>query len=258
MKRWLSVLCLLIFGASLLGADEKAVKTQVISLSIYKSPPPKPGTFMANANGVHMELMLSLPKQFITGVDAKASKLDRFSDDKDNVLFKKTGGLFGSGANWLAEYGMRFDAEGGAVVHIQGNNPPGKGAEKIILKGSVTIKCGSEEKATDTKEMTHKPKEEADVGPFKVRVSQFGNTIEVLSSEENVKKIELFDDKGKPIFTGPPSHGRNLQAKDKMPFLYSVFLPGKRDAKFSVKIHYFPKVETVDVPLDLRIGLSLE
>lgn len=265
MKSRLSVLGLLLVSTTLLAAednksadDKKAAKIQVISLAIYKTPPPKPGVFMPFTNGVQMGVMVSLPNQFITGVDVKASKLDRFTDDKDNVLFKKGGGFFGGGSNWLNEYGMRFDLDGESVtIQVQGANPPGKGADKILLKGSLNVKLGSDEKVTDAKEMAVKPKEEADVGPFKVRAGQFG-TIEIASSNENVKKIDFFDEKGKPITVGPPGRIRNPNlAKDKLPFVYSYFLIGKRE-KFSFKIHYFTKVETVNVPLDLRVGLGLE
>jgi hypothetical protein len=265
MIRWLSGLCLLVVCAALLAGEDKksaddktSAKIQVTSLSIHKAPPPKPGTFTMSPNGVHMDVRLSLPNRFITGVDVKASKLDRFTDDKDNALFKKSGGLFSGGANWLNEYLVRYDPDGEAVtVQVQGTKPPGNGANKIILKGSLNAKCGSGEKVTDAKEMAFKPKEETEIGPFKVRVSQFGNTVEVLSKEENVKQIEIFDDKRKPILTGAPSHGRNPLDKEKSPYLYSVFLIGKRD-KFTVKIHYFTRVESVNVPLDLRVGLSLE
>jgi hypothetical protein len=264
MTRWLSALGLLAVGAALLAADDnKSVKgkispkLQVLSLTIHKAPPSKPGVLMMFNNGVQMELMVSLPKRFITGVDVKASKLDRFSDDKNNALFKKSGGLLGGGLNWLSEFLIRYDPDGESVtVQFQGANPPGKGAGKILLKGSLNVKCGAEEKVTDAKELNLKSKEEADVGPFKVRVNQFGG-IEVLSSDENVKKIEFLDDKGKPIMFGTQNRTRNPAPKEKLTHIYSYFLFVKPD-KCTVKVHYFNKVETVTVPLDLRVGLSLE
>jgi hypothetical protein len=265
MTRWLSALGLLAAGTALLAGDEnkssddkKAGKIQVVSLSIYKMPPPKPGTFMAIPNGLNMEVMISLPSRHITGVDAKGSQLDRFTDDKDNVLFKKGGGLFGTELPWVQEYGIRFNPEDESVtVMIHGTNPPGKGAEKILLKGALNVRCGSDAKVTDAKEMAMKPKEEAEVGPFKVRVGQFGSAVEVLSNEENIKNVEFLDDKGKAIMTGQPNRVLFPSQKGKITHHYNYFLAGKRD-KFSVKIHYFTKVETVKVPLDLRVGLGLE
>lgn len=264
MIRCLSILGLLTAGVVLFAADDNkaadakaSAKVQVTALNIFKAPPPKPGVFMMRSNGMRMEVMVSLPKRFITGVDVKASKLDRFADDKDNVLYKKSSNLFGGGPNWLAEFGMRFDPDGESVaVQIQGTSPPGKGAAKIILKGSLNVKYGMDEKVADAKELTLKPKEEAGVGPFKVRVSQFGN-LEVASSEENIKKVEFFDDKGKAISMAPPSRSHNPTAKEKYPHVYACFLFGKHE-KLAVKIHYFTKVEAVNVPLDLRIGMGLE
>jgi hypothetical protein len=263
MKRWLSALGLLAAGTALLAGEDKktaddklAVKIQVVSLSIYKAPPPKPGTFMAIPNGLNMEVMVSLPGRFITGVDANGSQLDRFTDDKDNVLFKK--GLFGMRTHWVQEFGMRFNPAGESVtVLIRGTDPPGKGAERILLKGSLNVNCGSDEKVTDAKEMAMKPKEEAEVGPFKVRVGPFGSAVEVVSNEENLKNVEFLDAKGKAIFTGVPTRGPMPSEKGKTAHHCNYFLAGKFE-KFAVKIHYFTKTETVKVPLDLRVGLSLE
>jgi hypothetical protein len=263
MMRWLWALCVLAAATALLAADEKSakdkntVKVLVTSLNIYKAPPPKPGTFMMRSNGLNMEILISLPGRRITGIDAKNSKLERFTDDKDKALFKKSGRLFGGGPNWINEYGVRLDPDGESVaVQIQGTDAPGKDAGKILLKGSLSVKCGSDAKTTDAKEMALKPKAETDVGPFKARVGQFGN-IEIWSNDENIQKVEFLDDKGKPILTGQPGRQRNPSKQEKLAYGYSYFLFGKHD-KCSLKIHYFTRIETVKVPLDLRVGLGLE
>jgi hypothetical protein len=213
---------------------------------------------MPMPNGIHMEVTVSLPGKPITGVDVKNSKLDSFRDDKDNVLFKKGGGFFGVGAAWLQEFGMRYGPDGESVtMHIRGTNPPGKGANKILLKGSLGIKCGVDSKATDAKVMAMKPKEQADVGPFKARVGQFGNQVEVEAEDENIKKIEFLDDKGKEIPTSQSHRTRMELGKGKGHYVYYYFL-GSKSEKFSIKIHYFSKVDTVQVPLDLHVGLDLE
>ncbi|HZV05647.1 MAG TPA: hypothetical protein VE999_11240 [Gemmataceae bacterium] len=265
MTRWLSVLGLLAAGAALLAGDDKksnddqkAAKIRVVSLSIYNAPPPKPGTFMAVPNGLNMDVMVSLPGRFIIGVDAKGSQLERFTDDKDHVLFKKGGGLFGTETHWILEHFMRFNPDGEAVtVTIRGTDPPGKGAEKILLKGSLNVLCGADEKVADAKEVAMKPKQEAEVGPFKVRVGPFGNAVEVLSDKENLKNVEFLDTNGKAIVTGLPTRSHTQSGRGKTSHHYNYFLAGKHE-KFTVKIHYCTKVETVKVPLDLRVGLSLE
>lgn len=265
MMRWFSGLCLLTTSTTLLAADDKqsvpgkkSAKIQVIALAIYKAPPPKPGTFLPSANGVNMEVMVSLPDQFITGIDVKGSPLDSFRDDADNVLFKKSGGLFGVGSSWLQDYGMRYGPDGESVtVQIRGTDPPGKGAHKILLKGSLNVKCGLDAKTTETKAIAMKSKEEAAVGPFKVQVNGSGGGVQVSSTEENIKKVEFFDDKNKPIATGPPSRFWMMSKKSETSYVYGFYLLGKRE-KFSIKVHYFNKVEKVKVPLDLRVGLDLE
>ncbi len=265
MMRWLSALSLFAAGTVVLAAsddkkadgEKKSAEIRIVSLSIYKAPPAMPGTFMMRPNGVNLEVMVSLPGRHIVGFDAKAAKLDRFTDDKENILFKQVGGIFG-GPSWLNEYGVRYDPDGASVTYqVNGNNPPGKGAEKLLLKGSVVLKCGTEPKSEEVKELEMKPKQEAAAGSFKVRVGQFGNQIEVLSPEENLQKVEFLDAKGKAIATGVPSRVRMPPNKDKLNYAYYYFLIGKHE-KFSAKIHHFTKVESVTVPLDLKVGMGLE
>jgi hypothetical protein len=263
MLRWLTALSLFALGTVGLAAsdDQKAsdekqsAKFQIVSLSIFKAPPAKPGVFMARPTGVNMEIMVSLPGRYIAGFDAKGGKLESFADDKGNALYKKA--VFG-GMNWLNEYFTQFDPDGASVtVQVHGNNPPGKGADKLLLKGSFIVKCGADAKSVDVKELEMKPKQETTAGNFKVRVGQFGNQIEVLSSDENLKKVEFFDDKGKAIMTGPPSRNRLPATKDKAEYVYYYFLIGKHE-KISAKIHYFTKMESVTVPLGLKVGMGLE
>lgn len=263
MTRWLSALGVLAAGVALLAAEDKEstgakrpADVSVISLTIRKAPPPKPGTYRQCPNGIDMEVRISLPEQCITGVDVESAKLDRFTDDKGHVLFHKDSGL---GAAWLPDYGMQFGPNGELVtVPVRGTNPPAKGAAKIILKGSLNVKCGSDAKATPVKVMALKPKQEVPLGPFTVRVRDSSGEIQVLSDEENIKNVEFFDAKGKPIVvTGPPGRKRISSGKGKWRYVYSYYLSGKKE-KFSIKIHYFPKIKIVKVPLDLRVGLSLD
>lgn len=264
MTRWLSALCVLAAGTAFLAADDKkeaddkgSATFQVTRLEIRKYPPPKPGTFVFVNNGINMDVLVTPSVKNLTGIDFKASKLESFTDDKKNNLYKKAGGFFAGTSDWLNEYGAQYAPEGNAVtIQMKTSVPPGKGAEKLLIKASLVLRSGKDEKATDKKEIALKANEEATVGAFKVKVGQFGNQFNVISAEENLKSIEVLDDKGKEIKIGPPARLRMMKG-EKTEFIYSFYI-FQKTPKFSIKINYFDKVETVKVPVDLQVGLGLE
>src|SRR5579884_1675053 len=175
--RPLSALCLFAVSTAFLAADDKkpsddktSAKVQAIGLNIRMAPHVKSGPSMFMPTGVTMDLAISQPGRFIVGVDAKASKLESFTDDKSNSLYKKPVGIFGAQSNWINEYATQYGPEGGqCTIQIAAGNPPGKGAGKIQVKASLVVKCGSEEKTTEKKELAIKMNEEVSVGDFKVR-----------------------------------------------------------------------------------------
>jgi hypothetical protein len=266
MMRWLSVLGLFVLGTSIWADDQKptrdekgSTKPKVVGLSIRKPLPAKPGEFSFNPAGTTLEVVVFQPGRFILGIDAKASKLEQFTDDKKTDLHKSKG-LFGQ-ANWINEFMSRPSTDGeSCTVQIAGPNAPAKGAEKILLKGSVALKCGAGAKSTDKKDITLKMNEEATVGSFKVKVNSaaaFGSQLTISSGEPNIKSVEFLDDNGKAIMTGQPNRISLPTPGGKMEHMVGYFLTGKRD-KVTVKINYFDKVENVTVPLDVRVGLDLE
>lgn len=264
MMRYLSALCVFAVATATLAADDKkteegksSAKFQVIRLEIRKFPPPKAGVMAFVNNGITMDVIVTPPSKNTTGVDFKASKLESFTDDKKTNLYAKVKGLFAPpGSDWLNEFATQYAPDGESItLQMKSTVAPGKGASKLRVKATLALKQGSDAKATEKKEIAMKAKEEATLGSFKVKVADFNNAFSVISSEENIKNIEIYDEKGKEVKAIP---GRSMQPKgDKKEYLYSFYLYQKT-SKFSVKINYYDKVETVTVPLDLEVGLGLE
>ncbi|HWG42150.1 MAG TPA: hypothetical protein VN688_05140 [Gemmataceae bacterium] len=267
MKRWLSTLCLLAVAGFAVAADEKAAedkgsaKVRAVGLALHKPLPEKPGTIMYNPSGMTLDINVSLPGKFIVGVNAKDSKLESFTDDKKNDLFKGKA-RFGPPANWISPFMTRIDPAGEhCTIQVGGAATPGKGAEKILLKGSLMVQCGTGEKTTEKKEIALKTNEEVAVGDFKMKVNSaasFGSSLAVLSAEPKVKSVEFFDAAGKAIKAMPQGRSTNPFGPGGKPqAVFSYFLNGKMD-KVSFKVTYFDKLESATVPLDLRLGLDLE
>lgn len=267
--RLLSALCLFAVSTTFLAADDKkpaddttSAKVQAIGLSVRKALPAKPGTMIFMPQGVTMDLSIAKPGKFIVGVDAKASKLESFTDDKNNSLYKKPVGIFGAQQNWINEYATQYGPEAGhCTIQIAAGNPPGKGAGKIQVKASLVVQCGAEEKTADKKEIAIKTNEEVSVGDFKVKVNFAGGTVanlSVLSPEPRLKSVEFFDAAGKAIKPSSSTRSNNPFGPGGKPqSVVSYFLNGKME-KVSFKVTYFTKVESVTIPLDLKVGLDLE
>lgn len=262
MMRWLSIPCLLTVFATLCAAEDKKadITAQVTYLYVRKPLPPKkapPGGFF-DKGGAGLGVTLTAPGKYVLGLDTKASKLDHFRDDKGTKLF--TPGGFGMG--WLSE-SPQISPEGDqCTISVNATAPPAKGALKIEVKGTVILKCGSDEKKSDKKEIAIKKNQKETVGDFTVTVSNDGSMfgtpqLFIVSDKPNLKGVEMTDDKGgeiKPFF--PPSRGA-FQDAGKTKYGLAVTLPKKMTA-VTVKVIYFSKTEDVEAPLDLSIGVGLE
>lgn len=266
--RVLSMLCLLAATVGLSAAADKkssgaksAAKVRVTGLSIQKPPAAKSGgmTFPPTTT---LQLLVAESGKYILGIDAKASKLDSFTDDKNNNLYKKSGGLFGGQPNWInPSAGLLGVADGEYGVQITATAAPGKGATKIRAKGTFSVQYGASEKTLDKKEIALKPNTEVTVGDFKVSVTYaggFGAGLSVVSSEPRLKTVEFFDAAGKAL---KPTYTSRMSfpipgGKRQTTVTYS--LGGNLKDKIAFKVTYFSQTETVSVPFDLRVGLDLE
>jgi hypothetical protein len=263
MMRWLLTLCLFAFFAGLSLADEKKseVTAQATFLGIRKPLPVKkkvPGAFPDNGS-TNLDVALSAPGKFILGIDVKASKLDQFTDDKETKLY--TADRFG--ATWLSDY-VQIDPEGEVcTVHFNGQVAPAKGATKLRIKATVVLSCGTDEKATDKKEIAIKKEQKETLGAFTIHVvsdgAMFGGPqIVVASDKQNLKGVEFFDAKGEAIkLFFPPNRQNYYPTPMKMQYGMYATLPKKIDA-VTVKVTYFDKTEALSVPIDLNVGVGLE
>jgi hypothetical protein len=263
MMRWLSTLCLLGVAGGLLAADEKKadVKAQATALMVRKPLPPKKTDPLAfvDTGSTALDVTLTATGKYVLGVDLKASKLEHFTDDKQTKL--DSGNRFGQ--NWLSDYPQITPDGEQCTVHLSAPTPPAKGAAKVQVKATVVLQCGADEKATDKKEIAIKKDQKETVGAFTIQVvndgAAFGGPqIAVISDKQIVKGAEFFDAKGEAIKLQLFPYRQNVFAgPGKMQYSLVSTLPQKAD-KVSVKVNYFNKVEPVEVPLDLSVGVGLE
>ena len=261
--RLLGALCLFAAGTIVLAADEAktAVTARATGLTVRKPlPPKKKEMFAFTPPGTVLEVTLSAPGKFILGIDAKASKLGHFTDDKKTKL--DSGGGVG-GMSWLSDYTQVTPDGEQCTIQLSARTPPAKDANKVLVQATVVVKVGAEEKTTETKKIAMKQNAETAIGSYTVRVQNPGSSfsggqLEILSDARDVKMAEFFDANGKALEIAiPPFRGNAFVGAGKMKQSISYFLPKKMD-EVSVKITYFSKVESMSVPFDMGVGLGLE
>jgi hypothetical protein len=263
MTRWLPALCLLGTATALYAAEEKKadVTAQATALAIRKPLPPKqkePLAFVDNGSTA-LDVTLTATGKYVLGVDAKASKLDHFTDDKQTKLY--SGERFG--VSWLSEFAQVTPDGEQCTVHLNAPAPPAKGAGKVLVKGTVVLLCGADEKSADKMEIAIKKDQKVTAGAFTLQVTNDGAAfggpqIAVISDKQNLKGAEFFDAKGEPIkLQLLPYRQTFFAGPGKTQFGLVSTLPKKADA-VSVKVVYFDKVNPVEVPLDLSVGVGLD
>lgn len=264
MLRWLSVSCLFAAATGLLADDEKKaeVTAQATGLNIRKPlPPKKKDAFMFAPSGTTLEVTLSAPNKFILGIDAKASKLERLVDDKDTKLNAGSGTFAAS--MWLSDFAQITPDGERCTVQMSGQAAPAAGASKVLAKGTVVLKCGSGEKTTEKKKITIKKDAETKIGAYIAKVAGEGSAfvgpgIVILSNARDVKSVEFFDAKGTAIsIIGAPYRNDVFKGPGKTQYAITYTLPKKLDA-LAVKVTFFSKVESVEAPFDLSVGVGLD
>jgi hypothetical protein len=270
MRRLLAAFCVLgLTTAMALAADEskddskdkkdvtKKNTARVSGLNISKIEKGDPGMFFGATASTNVAVVLTLPGRSIIGVDTNASKLTSFTDDKKTDLSKpKTPSFFKQ--PWLSFYNQLSNDKQRCTVHLVSMNAPAAGATKILVKASVAVLCGSDEKKAEKKDVAVKDGTKEKVGPAELEVkSPFPGaknlSLIFLTDKPVIKTVEFFDADGKAVKANP-GFAFTPPGSKKHQTAYNLLDP--KVTKVTVKLTYFEKTEEVKVPLNLNFGLG--
>jgi len=259
---WLAAL--VVGAASLVpaAAPEMGPQVEVVGLEVMKpDPSDKFGNalVMGRPAGTTITLKIAaLDKHFIS-LDEDATDVTACSDDKGtNLTEDRAGGR--EGFDW--SFDLSDDAPA-ALFGIRCPAVPAPGAREVSLEGTVGIKCGSAEKTVEQKDFALKVGSELTVGPAPMKIekiegawgeSKMQVTLSGTTNPETIKELVFLGAAGKVIehrVTMTGCWGNPGQ----MSYKRTYALAEKVDT-VTVRVSYFAKVETLTVPLHLKVGVG--
>jgi hypothetical protein len=230
-------------------AEPSKVTVEPVSLSVSKKLEDKDLFWGYSSTAISFKV--AYPGKQILGIDS-TSKITEFQDDKKTSLL-------GTGF-FKAQFGtspMISKDRTKMIVYVNTSTNPAKGATKVTLKGSLVVRCGTEEKTTEEKEVEFKNKTEVKMGDFTLKVTQekgFGDSgasFSIVATKPDVKSVTVKDADGKEVELMSYGH----YGFDKS-WTYSYGLK-KALEKGKVTVTYFSKDEKVTVPVEVSAGLGL-
>jgi hypothetical protein len=251
----------LVLALSAMGAAPAATRPEVYAVEIKKAEPGRDERFAAQ-EGVTVKVFVPQPERFIIGVDEKASKLTAFQDDKKTDLSKaKDPKAFKQ--DFLSPFNEVTKDGRGIKLDLRAPQPPAPGAKSIQIKANVALRVGSDEKKQEVKDVnlaeskvslagmnvTVKRAKDQAWGDYKMSV-----TINANRPQDGIRKLTFVGADGKEIKSGIISRSS-----------FSFGTGGNWDVtyglervveKATIRVEYFDKVEVVNVPMDMELGVG--
>ena len=255
------IVCLLLIGRVVFAADDDKTKASVRTIGLAISKPSKVGDSdqIASFNpGTTVDVVITQPGKFILGIDPKASKLTAFTDDKKTDLSKRPSTF---GREWLNASLLRFNKDNSQCpFQIYAPNVPVEDAERILVQATIAVLCGKEEKTAEQKDLSLKVGQKATLGSISLTVQKGypeGKqiTVALATPERSIKSVEFLDSKGKTIKQNFTNTFMMFNNMGKPEYQTSCSLPVPSEP-VTVKVVYFSKTETINVPVDLKIGVG--
>jgi hypothetical protein len=211
-------------------------------------------------HGTSVDLLVRSPVKPLLGVE-KWEKLT-VKDDKGNLL-NDPKDL--SGVSFVILTQTSFDRTA-MTVPVQVDSLPGKGATKVRLEGKLIALCGTGEKTIESKKFDF-AQGKAKFGDFEVKVVgnkgiycengryRIGSGELAVRSDafkiDVVKGISVKDADGKTVEVARHSAGGHRLLGGATHFVFTT--PHKQG---TLALTYFSKSETVEVPIDVSVGLG--
>ena len=237
------------------------VKPEVYGVEIKKAEPGRDERFGAQ-EGILVKLFIAQPDRFIIGVDDKASKLTSFQDDRKNDLSKsKDPKAFKQ--DFLSPFNEVTKDGHGIKLDLRAPQTPAPGAKAIQVKANVALRVGFDEKKQEVKDvnlanakislagmnMSVKRSKDQAWGDYKMTVTLSSNR-----PQDGIRTLTFVGADGKEIKSGITSRSSfSFGAGGNWDVTYGL---GAVVERATIRVEYFDRVEVVNVPLDMELGVG--
>lgn len=251
----------LLSAAKVTVAQESSAEVEVVTMTIRHKPTIKGVRSFGDA-GLELQLAVLAPGKPILAVDPGKSRIIRFMDDVGTDLAKGAPTGFFS---WISlSNAFRKEPVETGLLDIATKSLPAKKAQRIEFEAVVALKSvsGTQEKS---ELLQLKKGTKITVGPIPMTLGDVGEpdaggsalSIQI-SSEQSMDTIQEFrftDKAGKDLDAKPMGSG-SYGFGGKKTYTRSFGLP-KKMAKVTLHVRAYKKIEIVEVPVKLSIGLGL-
>lgn len=251
----------LLSAAKVTIAQDQQVAVEPVQLTVRHKPTLE-GVKVFGEPGLELQVAVKATGKPILSVADDKCKLTRWvADDGTDLKAGAPTGFF----NWVRmSQAFRDEPVDSALLDIRTETLPGKKAQRFELEAVVALisATGSQEKKA---KVELKKGTKIGCAPIPLTIgsvdqSSFGGSaLNVqLSSEEPmdaIKAIEFFDAQGKKIDAKSMGSG-SFGFGGKKTYTKTFGLP-KKMAAVTIKITAYEKMETIEVPLKLSVGIGL-
>ena len=248
----------------LLAADAPPAPTvKVVGLEIHNPPEQKSEHMFFGNKGVKLELLITDPNRAIVGMDSDASKITHFTDGKGTDLSKP------DADNGFSQSPFQFPemSEDGhsMTLSVASSRIPIAGATHIKLTGSVSLQCGADPKTVKTPDLALAKGTTLKLGDVPVSISEIGSdsmgddnkmqvTFHATHALTAVKTIRFLKSDGSEIksrYSG--SSSMSFGGAGSFDSTYNL---AEKVDKATVEVTWWGSLQTVELPLNLDVGLG--
>lgn len=238
-----------------------AVKPEVYGVEIKKAEPGRDERF-GSQEGILLKVFIAQPDRFIIGVDDKASKLTSFQDDKKTDLSKsKDPKAFKQG--FLSPFNEVTKDGHGIKLDLRAPQTPAPGAKAIQVKANVALRVGLDEKKQEVKDVNLRESKillaGMNVGVKRSKDQAWGDykmtvTLSANRPQDGIRKLTFVGADGAEIKSGIISRSSfSFGAGGNWDVTYGL---GAVVEKATIRVEYFDRVEVVNVPVDMDLGVG--
>jgi len=219
------------------------------------------------SEGTTVVVLVTLPKGGIIAFDPKASKVETFTDDKGTNLLEAKSSKFHFGGGPFGSWPKISEDARAAVIEVQSNGLPAKGATKLTVKGTLVFKTAKQKKTYTAKDIALKVGTKIEAGSIPFEITKVGKpkwggnkaklavTLKATQDLSQIAAIRFLDAEGNEIKAQPA--GTTKMSSFGRTTIQQNYRLEEEVKTATVAIDYWEDLEIVNLPFEVQATLGL-